>query len=67
VRTQLERATSWSRAFKKIMTELKWLNAFARINTIACQKSLQRMAKNYLVIKDNVIEKYLLLKTKEIA
>jgi len=23
------------------------------------------MAKNYLVIKDNVIEKYLLLKTKE--
>ena len=25
------------------------------------------MAKNYLVIKDNVIEKYLLLKTKEIA
>jgi len=63
-RTQLEQATSWGRAFKTIMKELKWLNAFARLNKIACEKSLQRMAKNYLVIPDNIIEKQLLLRAK---
>jgi len=39
------------------MKELKWLNAFAMLNKIACEKSLQRMAKNYLVVVDNIIEK----------
>ena len=64
-RTQLEYATSWSRAFTKILTDLKWINAFARLNVIACQKSLQRMAKTYLVVQDNIVDKYLLVKTKE--
>jgi hypothetical protein len=35
-RTQLEHATSWSRAFTKLLNDLKWINAYARLNTIAC-------------------------------
>lgn len=49
------------------MKELKWLYAFARLNKIACEKSLQRMAKNYLVIGDNIIEKQLLVRAKDIG
>ena len=43
-------ATSWSRAFSLIYTELKWLNAFSQLNRIAVQKSVLRMAKNYFAI-----------------
>jgi hypothetical protein len=35
-RTYLEYATNWGRAFNAIMTDLKWLNSFARLNTIIC-------------------------------
>ena len=63
-RTQVEHATSWSRAFQTLLTDLKWLNAFAKLNRIACEKTLKRMAKTYLVISDNVIEKFMLEKTK---
>ena len=64
-RTQLELATSWGRAFNQLFTEFKWLNAFARLNVIAAKKSIQRMQKNLLEVKDNVIEKLLLVKLKE--
>ena len=63
-RTQMEHATSWSRAFQTLLNDLKWLNAFAKLNRIACEKSLKRMVKTYLVIPDNVIEKFMLEKTK---
>lgn len=33
---RMEHATNWGRAFNQLNTELKWLNAFARINRIAC-------------------------------
>ncbi len=49
------------------MKELKWLNAFARLNKIACEKALQRMAKNYLQISDNIIEKQLLVRAKTLG
>ena len=36
-RTQLEHATSWSRAFTNILTDLSWLNAYAKLNRIAME------------------------------
>ena len=47
-RSELELATSWSRAFALIYTELKWLNAYSQLNRIAVRKSVARMAKNFL-------------------
>lgn len=38
VKDELEYATNWQRAFNKIFTHLKWLNAFAKINYIALLK-----------------------------
>ena len=61
---EFERATSWGRAFSNYYSELKWLNAFASLNRIAMNHVLIRMAKNYLVISDNLIEKQLLLRCK---
>jgi len=58
----LELATSWSRAFQLIFTELKWLNAFSQLNRIAVQKSLLKLSKHILEIPDNVIDKKLTLK-----
>lgn len=66
-RTQLEHATNWGRAFTNLLTDLKWLNSYAKLNVVICQKSIQRMAKNYLEISDNVIEKQLLVRTKQIG
>lgn len=54
---EFERATSWGRAFGNFYTELKWLNAFASLNRIAIQHSVARMARNYLMIPDNLIDK----------
>lgn len=54
---EFERATSWGRAFSNYYSELKWLNAFASLNRIALQHAVGRMAKNYLVIPDNLIDK----------
>ena len=61
-RNELELATSWSRAFSLIYTELKWLNALAQINRIAVVKTIHRMAKNYLQIQDNIIDKKLMMR-----
>jgi len=41
------------------MKELSWLNSYARLNKIACEESIRRMAKNYLEISDNIIDKML--------
>jgi len=46
------------------MTELKWLNAFARNNTIACERALKKMAKNYLVERKNILEAQMLVQAK---
>jgi hypothetical protein len=37
---EFEFATDWSRNYVEIFTKLRWLNAYARINYIAAQKSL---------------------------
>ncbi len=62
---EFERATSWGRSFGNFYSELKWLNAFASLNRIAMQHSVGRMSKNYLKIKDNLIDKQLLLRLKQ--
>jgi len=49
------------------MTELKWLNAFARLNTIACERALRKMAKNYFFERKNLLEAQLLVKAKSIG
>ena len=49
------------------MTKLKWLNAFARLNIIACERTLKKMAKNYLVERHNFLEAQLLLRAKVIG
>lgn len=61
-RSELELATSWSRAFSLIYVELRWLNAFSQLNRIAVNKSIVRMANNYLQISDNVLDKRLMIK-----
>jgi len=63
LKTKIEYATSWSRAFAQVFVEIKWLNAFAKINRIACEHTLHRMANIMLEVKDNVIEKKLLFLT----
>jgi hypothetical protein len=60
-RSELELATSWSRAFQLIYTEVRWLAKFSQLNRIAVQKSIQKMQKSMLDIPDNVIEKKLML------
>jgi hypothetical protein len=59
-------ATSWNRALSLIYTDLKWLNAFSQLNRIAINKTVSRMAKNYLEIQDNVIDKRMILNAIEI-
>ena len=50
-------ATNWTRAFKKIFTMIKWLNAFAIINEIAANKILKKFIKEHFQIKDNIVDK----------
>ena len=38
MKDELEYATNWRRAFNKIFTHLKWLNAYAKRNEIALLK-----------------------------
>lgn len=38
VRDELEYATNWRRSFTNLYTNLKWLNAYAKINYIALFK-----------------------------
>jgi hypothetical protein len=57
VKDELEYATNWRRAFNKIFTHLKWLNAYAEINYIACLKIQKKFMKNYFFLKDNIIDK----------
>jgi len=38
VKDELEYATNWRRAFTNLYSHLKWLNAYAKINTIALLK-----------------------------
>jgi hypothetical protein len=63
-KNELEMATSWNRGFTLMYQQLKWLNAFSQLNRIAVNKSVERMAKNFLEIQDNVIDKKLLLKAQ---
>jgi len=38
VKDELEYATNWRRAFNRIFTDLKWLNAYAEINEVALKQ-----------------------------
>ena len=38
---------------------MKWLNAYAIVNEIACQKILKKFMKTHFAIKDNVLDKVL--------
>lgn len=38
LKDELEYATNWRRPFTDLYTQLKWLNAYAKINTIALFK-----------------------------
>ena len=49
------------------MTDLKWLNAFAILNTNACERALKKMAKNYLVERENLLKLQLLVKAKYVG
>jgi len=60
VNDEFEFATDWSRNYVEIFTKLRWLNAYARINYIAAQKSLQKFMKSYFMISDNVLDKKLM-------
>ena len=53
-------ATNWKRAFEKVYTQIKWLNAYAIINNIAAQKILKKFTKNTFNMKDNILDKNLL-------
>ena len=44
-----------------LYSHLKWLNAFAVINEIAMQKILKKFVKTHFNLKDNVVDKGLLL------
>jgi hypothetical protein len=59
-----EKATSWVRTFNEVQQMIFYLNSFAKLNRMACEQSLRRMAKTFLKDPDNVIEKKLMLKTK---
>ena len=59
---EIEFATNWVRAFQKIYTELKWLNAFAIINSIAVQKILKKFMKVHFQMSDNIVDKNIQLK-----
>lgn len=60
IKDELEFATNWSRAFQKIYREIKWLNAYTIINEIAAQKIIKKFKKEFLVAKDNIIDKNLI-------
>jgi len=53
-------ATNWKRAFKKVHTNIKWLNAFAIINEIAAHKILKKFMKEHFKVKDNIIDKIIM-------
>ena len=57
---EIDFATNWERPYIQLYTRLRWLNAFARINYIAIQKSIQKFMKSYYAITDNVLDKKLL-------
>ena len=56
---ELSIATNWKRAFEKVYTEIKWLNAYAIINQIAAQKILKKFLKECFELDDNIIDKNL--------
>lgn len=56
---ELEFATNWKRSFLDLYKQLKWLNAYAQLNEVACAKILKKFMKNTFEIKDNIIDKNL--------
>lgn len=62
---ELDFAANWDRAFIKIYTDIKWLNAFAVINEVATFKIIKRLTKAQFKNRDNVINKNLARIVKE--
>jgi hypothetical protein len=48
------------------LTQIKWLQAFTKLNKIACQKVLLKMTKNFMELPANVLDKVLLNETKKL-
>ena len=47
------------RVFVDLYKRIKWLNAFAVINEVAMQKSVQKFSSALFEIQDNVVDKKL--------
>ena len=63
---QIGFATNWTRAFKKIYQQIKWLNAYAIINEIAAHKILKKFMKEHFKVKDNILDKNVRVMLKNI-
>jgi len=53
---ELGHATNWVRVFQETFRELKWLNAYAKLNYVASQKILKKFMKNFFVNNKNIID-----------
>ena len=59
VKDELEYAINWQRAFNQIYRDIKWCNAYACLNELACQKVLKEFMDSHFMFSDNVIDKSL--------
>ena len=52
-------ATNWTRAFKHLYRNIKWLNSYAVMNSLAAQKISDKFMKVYFEQTDNILDKNL--------
>ena len=50
---------NWKRVFEQIWQQIRWLISYGQINELALRKIMKKFAKNFLMLKDNTLNKKL--------
>ena len=50
---------NWKRVFENIWMQIRWLISFGQINELALRKIMKKFLKNFLMLKDNTLDKKL--------
>ena len=50
---------NWKRVFDQNWLQIRWLISFGQINELALRKIMKKFLKNFLMLKDNTLDKKL--------
>ena len=59
IKDEFEQMVNWKRVFEQIWQQIRWLISYGQINELALRKIMKKFAKNFLMLKDNTLNKKL--------